>query len=85
MKSGKQVQLLDVREPHEYEAFNISGESVPLSTLEQKISGLQLAPEVVVHCQAGARSKKAIALLQPHFPEVKFYNLIGGLAAWDAE
>jgi len=85
IKSGRQVQLLDVREPHEYEAFNIRGASVPLSTLEQKISDLQLSPEVVVHCQAGARSRKAIALLQPHFPEVRFYNLTGGLAALDTE
>lgn len=85
LNNGRQVQLLDVREPHEYEAFHISGESVPLSTLELELPDLQLGPEVVVHCQAGARSRKAIALLQPHFPEVRFYNLTGGLEAWEAE
>jgi len=85
LAQGKQVQLLDVREPHEYLSFNINGMSVPLSTLEQKLNSLQLAPDVVVHCQAGSRSLKAIALLQPHFPEVNFYNMTGGLAAWETE
>ncbi|WP_347157845.1 HesA/MoeB/ThiF family protein [Pontibacter chitinilyticus] len=81
---GRQVQLLDVREPQEYEHFNIGGELVPLSKLSERMEELQLQPEVVVHCQSGMRSKKAIGLLQARFPEVLFYNLAGGLAAWQS-
>ncbi|GAB3828161.1 molybdopterin-synthase adenylyltransferase MoeB [Pontibacter rugosus] len=83
LQNGEKIQLLDVREPHEYNLYNIGGELLPLSTLTGKPDNLQLAQEVVVHCQAGSRSKKAIAILQPYFPEVRFYNLAGGLAAWE--
>lgn len=80
---AKQVQVLDVRELQEYESFNIGGEIVPLSELDKKLNELQLQPEVVVHCQSGVRSRKAIAVLEGRFPEVRFYNLAGGLNAWE--
>ncbi|GHA71213.1 molybdopterin-synthase adenylyltransferase MoeB [Pontibacter akesuensis] len=83
LQSGRKVQLLDVREPQEYDLCNIGGELLPLSTLTGKPAGLHLSQEVVVHCQAGSRSKKAIAILQSYFPEVRFYNMKGGLAAWE--
>lgn len=79
---GKTVQVLDVRELQEFEAYNIGGDLVPLSELEDVLDDLVLQPEVVVLCQSGARSKRAIALLEARFPEVQFYNLAGGLAAW---
>lgn len=79
---GRQVQVLDVREPHEFEAFNIGAELMPLSTLASKLDALYLQPEVVVHCHSGARSRQAITILQRHFPNVQFYNLDGGIAAW---
>ncbi len=82
-QNGKQVQVLDVREMQEYEAYNIGGELVPLSELEEMLDDLTLQPEVVVLCQSGMRSKQAIALLEARFPEVRFYNLAGGLAAWE--
>ena len=84
LEQGRQVQLLDVREPHEYEAFHIDGASVPLSELSERLDELQLQPEVVLHCQSGVRSRQAITLLQERFPEVRFYNLTGGLSAWEA-
>ena len=79
---GRQVQVLDVRELQEYEHFNIGGESAPLSELRERLEELLLQPLVVVHCQSGVRSQKAIALLEERFPEVQFYNLKGGLNAW---
>ncbi|MCJ8165131.1 molybdopterin-synthase adenylyltransferase MoeB [Pontibacter sp. E15-1] len=82
-EAGKQVQVLDVRELQEYEAYNIGGDAVPLSELEEVLDTLALQPEVVVLCQSGVRSKRAIALLEARFPEVQFYNLAGGLAAWE--
>ncbi|PRY16426.1 adenylyltransferase/sulfurtransferase [Pontibacter ummariensis] len=83
LAQDKQVQVLDVRELQEYENFNIGGELVPLSKLSDKLATLQLQPKVVVHCQSGVRSQKAIAILQERYPEVQFYNLAGGLNSWE--
>ncbi|QCR24538.1 molybdopterin-synthase adenylyltransferase MoeB [Pontibacter sp. SGAir0037] len=72
-------QLLDVREPHEYEQYNIEGVLLPLSELEQHFSQIEPQKTIVVHCKTGSRSRQAIQLLQQHFPGTTFYNLTGGI------
>lgn len=72
-------QLLDVREPYEYEQYNMEGTLLPLSTLEQQLDKVEPSKTVVVHCKTGSRSRQAIQLLQQHFPETTFYNLTGGI------
>ncbi len=73
------LQLLDVREPYEYEEYNINGLLLPLSALEQHLDKIEPQKAVVVHCKTGSRSRQAIRLLQQHFPNTDFYNLTGGL------
>ena len=79
LAEGKKIQLIDVREQDEHEAFNIGGALIPLS----KISRWQplendLSP-VVVYCKRGIRSQIAIQRLAPKFPNVDFYNLENGI------
>ncbi|QIP14606.1 molybdopterin-synthase adenylyltransferase MoeB [Spirosoma aureum] len=70
--------LLDVREPHEYERKNLGGILFPLSTLLQHPECVPTDRPVVIHCQSGGRSRKAVAFLQQKgFQNV--YNLTGGL------
>lgn len=73
------LQLLDVREPHEYEQYNLNGLLLPLSTLEQHLDKVEPQKTVIVHCKTGSRSRQAIQLLQQHFPNTTFYNLTGGI------
>lgn len=57
--------LLDVREPFEYEAFNIGGYLLPLGQLRQRLSELEAYrdAEIVVHCATGKRSRQAQQIL----------------------
>ncbi len=57
-------QLIDVREPYEYAVSNIGAILYPLSILPEKAVFLSKKTPIVVHCQSGARSAKAIAALQ---------------------
>jgi molybdopterin/thiamine biosynthesis adenylyltransferase/rhodanese-related sulfurtransferase len=81
LEAGEDFQLLDVREPHEYEDANIGGVSIPLKTLPSKLDTLDPNKKMVVHCHSGQRSKQAIALLQEQGFQ-NLYNLKGGIVAW---
>ena len=72
-------QLIDVREPHEFTARNIGGELIPLSKILELSDQISRDVPVVIHCQSGARSKKAIELLQREKGFDNLNNLKGGL------
>ena len=77
--SGRPLQLLDVREPHEYARRNIGGQLVPLGQLGAQLAQLRPEVPVVVHCASGMRSQQgAQLLLAKGFAEV--YSLRDGLA-----
>ncbi len=84
LNDKEDILLLDVREPSEYEEYNIEGKLIPL---DQVINGelddiLEWKDkEVVVHCRSGVRSMNACMALEVQgFTNVK--NLIGGVLAW---
>jgi adenylyltransferase/sulfurtransferase len=78
-QSDRPLQLLDVREPHEYARRHIGGQLIPLGQLPEQLTQLSALVPVVVHCASGVRSQKAAKLLLAQgFAEV--YSLRNGLA-----
>jgi adenylyltransferase/sulfurtransferase len=79
------IQVLDVREPDEYQIARINGALlVPLSTLAQRFTELDPNHPYYLHCKAGGRSLKALQFLR----EQGFQNLKsvkGGITAWADE
>ena len=74
--------LVDVREPFEYDICNISGSKlIPLGELPARLSELDSADEIVLHCKVGGRSAKALRILQDAGFR-KLSNLQGGILAW---
>ncbi|MBV8352580.1 MAG: molybdopterin-synthase adenylyltransferase MoeB [Verrucomicrobia bacterium] len=74
--------LVDVREPYEYDICNISGSKlIPLGELPARLSELDSADEIVLHCKVGGRSAKALKILQDAGFR-KLSNLQGGIQAW---
>lgn len=82
---GEDVQLVDVREPYEYEIAEIGGELIPLKTVEEKSDKIRRDKKVVVHCRSGKRSADAIRQLQEKYGYDNLYNLKGGILAWSKE
>lgn len=82
IKEKRHFQLIDVRSPEEYAIDNIEGINIPLDELTEKCEDLRQGMPIVVHCQTGKRSLKAIEILRSKgiFPDL--YNLTGGLAAF---
>lgn len=79
---GEKFQLIDVREPHEYEAANIGAELIPLASVAANAGRFSRDVPVVVHCKSGARSAKAIRELEEKFGFENLYNLKGGILAY---
>ena len=77
--------LVDVREPFEYDICNIPGSKlIPLGELPARLSELDSADDIVLHCKVGGRSAKALKVLQEAGFR-KLRNLRGGITAWSDE
>jgi rhodanese-related sulfurtransferase len=84
MDSGEKINLIDVREPHEYEEANLGGRLFPLGKIQtMQVEDLEdlKDEEVIIHCRSGKRSAMACQVLdQMGFTNT--YNVEGGILAW---
>ncbi|HTQ27315.1 MAG TPA: molybdopterin-synthase adenylyltransferase MoeB [Puia sp.] len=80
--NGEKFQLVDVREPHEYDIVNIGATLIPLGTIAEHAGQITRDLPVVVHCKAGSRSATAIRELEQKFGFTNLYNLKGGILAY---
>src|SRR5215471_16602634 len=85
LDAHENFQLVDVREPIEYEMANIdSAKLIPLGELPDRINELDRERLTIVHCHSGQRSAQAVRLMQEAgFANV--FNLEGGIARWSDE
>ncbi len=79
------IQVIDVREPDEYQIAHIDGvKLIPLGTLGDRFTELDPNQQLYVHCKSGMRSMKAVKLLQERgFKYAK--SVKGGILAWADE
>ena len=84
LDKGEQLNLVDVREPHERAEFNIGGVHIPLGQVQMmQVDQLENMKneEVIVYCRSGNRSGQAAMILDTlGFANTK--NLSGGMLAW---
>ena len=87
LDAGEKINLVDVREPHEHEAFNIGGILLPLGQVQTlQIEDIEdLKEEIVyIYCRSGNRSGQACLMLEPY----GFKNVVtvaGGMLDWEAK
>ncbi|RYY61711.1 MAG: rhodanese-like domain-containing protein [Chitinophagaceae bacterium] len=83
--AGETLNIVDVREPHEHEDFNIGGTLVPLGLVQtMQIDELEQYKdqELIVYCRSGNRSGQACMMLDTFgFKNTK--NLTGGMLQWE--
>lgn len=75
------VELVDVREPAEYESGHVPGAVlVPLSEVPDRLADLPDGAPYMVICRSGARSMNACRFLAAQGHDV--VNVAGGTLAW---
>lgn len=83
LESGQPVNLIDVRNPDEYEEDNLGGTLIPLGDLPDSIEELEAlkGQDIYLQCRSGARSQRAKDyLISEGFDKV--HNVIGGIMAY---
>ncbi len=76
------LELIDVRNDEEREAFNIGGKHVPMEQLYAFIDEFNKDVKTVFYCASGKRSAEAVRAIQKKFPDAQVFSLDGGVKAW---
>lgn len=85
MDKGADFQLIDVREPHEFDICNINGQLIPQGEIPANVDKISKDKQVVIHCRSGARSGNMVQWLEKNHGFTNLYNLKGGILAWARE
>jgi adenylyltransferase/sulfurtransferase len=85
MDSKADFQLIDVREPHEFDICNLGGELIPQAEIPHNVDKISKTKQVVIHCRSGARSGNMVKWLEANAGMTNLYNLKGGILAWAKE
>ncbi len=72
-------QLIDVRNADEHARQNLGGLLIPLPEIENRRGEIDRHRPVVVHCQSGARSLRAVEVLRKKYGFTNLVNLKNGL------
>ncbi|MFD1769308.1 rhodanese-like domain-containing protein [Sphingobacterium suaedae] len=84
MDRNDEFQLIDVREPFEYEVSNLNGLNIPLAGIVIESDKVAKDKPVIIQCRSGKRSAQAVMLLEQQGFE-NLANLKGGILAWKEE
>jgi sulfur-carrier protein adenylyltransferase/sulfurtransferase len=84
-ESGSDFQLIDVREPYEYEICNLEGELIPMSEVPNSVDKISRDKKVVIYCRSGKRSGDMLLWLEKNHGFTNLFNLKGGILAWARE
>ena len=78
------LQIVDVREPHEWEGGHIEGaRHIPMNDVPTRLAEIDLDRPVVTVCRSGNRSGQVAAYLaQAGFTA---HNMDGGMATWERQ
>lgn len=82
--AGEELNIVDVREPHEHEEFNIGGTLHPLGRImSMDVDELESLKdkEVIFYCRSGNRSGQA-CMFAESMGFTNVVNLTGGMLNW---
>jgi sulfur-carrier protein adenylyltransferase/sulfurtransferase len=83
LERGEDTQIIDVREPNEYEIARLENSKlIPLGQVVNRMGEINESRETVVHCKGGVRSAKAIEALKQAGFAGRLINLKGGITSW---
>ena len=86
LKSWADIQLIDVRQPAEYNFARIpESKLIPLGEIIRRMDEIDPNRETVIHCKMGGRSARAIEALRHAGFKGNLRNLRGGITAWSDE
>lgn len=85
--AGEQLNIIDVREPHEHAEFNIGGTLIPVGKIRnmeiEELEDLR-GQELIIYCRSGNRSGMACMVLE-QLGFANTVNVVGGMLDWQSK
>lgn len=81
LKNNNNFQIIDVREPYEYEDGALTNENIPLDKMMSSLNKIHKDRPVIIYCQSGKRASAIIYMLEKEYKLENLYNLEGGYNA----
>ena len=82
MQKGQEFEIVDVREPYEYDACNIGSLHIPMGEICNRITDLPKDKNIVFMCRSGKRAEAVANILTTDYSISNVYILDGGILAW---
>lgn len=81
LKNKNNFQIIDIREPYEYEDGALTNENIPLDKMMSSLNKIHIDRPVIIYCQSGKRASAIIYMLEKEYKLENLYNLEGGYNA----
>ena len=81
LKNKNNFQIIDIREPYEYEDGALTNENIPLDKMMSSLNKIHKDRPVIIYCQSGKRASAIIYMLEKEYKLENLYNLEGGYNA----
>ena len=81
LKNNNNFQIIDIREPYEYEDGALTNENIPLDKMMASLNKIHRDHPVIIYCQTGKRASAIIYMLEKEYKLGNLYNLEGGYNA----
>ena len=81
LKNNNNFQIIDIREPYEYEDGSLTNENIPLDKMMSSLNKIHRDRPVIIYCQSGKRASAIIYMLEKEYKLENLYNLEGGYNA----
>ena len=81
LKNNDNFQIIDIREPYEYEDGALTNENIPLDKMMSSLNKIHRDRPVIIYCQSGKRASAIIYMLEKEYKLENLHNLEGGYNA----
>jgi len=81
-EAKKDLLLVDIREPYEYQNCQIEALRIPMAEFASKFPSIAQHEQIVVMCQSGKRAEALVNFIETELDATNLYILTGGLNAW---
>ena len=81
LTNNNNFQIIDIREPYEYEDGALTNENIPLDKMMSSLNKIHSDRPVIIYCQSGKRASAIIYMLEKEYKLENLYNLEGGYNA----
>ena len=85
LESNKDIQLVDIREPYEFEDGHLDAENIPMDSVIDNLDKLAKDKPCIMYCKSGKRASAMVYMLEKMYGMDNLLILEGGYDAFVAQ